>query len=195
MRRNISAVGWPLEERGAQLTTYEEMRPGCYDPVERLVDIGAHVADAILAGSRELAHAARGEPRKPGDQPGPDQPARDDQLGRVIDTHVHFREPGIVDEIDQFDHSDAEESERLEISLVLLEGLMRDPTLDGWQGLGLAVQAGPRPCAPRAFSSSPGGRRPRIGRESSGKISQRAFNFTCRTPISPVAGRVAPWRA
>lgn len=36
---------------------------------------------------------------------------------------------------------DAEESERLELSLVLLEGLMRDPQLAGWQGLGLAVQA------------------------------------------------------
>ena len=36
---------------------------------------------------------------------------------------------------------DAEESERLELSLVLLEGLMRDPKLEGWQGLGLAVQA------------------------------------------------------
>ncbi len=36
---------------------------------------------------------------------------------------------------------DAEESERLELSLVLLEGLLRDPQLAGWQGLGLAVQA------------------------------------------------------
>ena len=36
---------------------------------------------------------------------------------------------------------DAEESERLEISLELLEGLLRDPRLEGWQGLGLAVQA------------------------------------------------------
>ena len=36
---------------------------------------------------------------------------------------------------------DAEESERLELSLVLLESLLSDPQLVGWQGLGLAVQA------------------------------------------------------
>ncbi|MFM7067152.1 MAG: bifunctional proline dehydrogenase/L-glutamate gamma-semialdehyde dehydrogenase PutA [Gammaproteobacteria bacterium] len=36
---------------------------------------------------------------------------------------------------------DAEESERLELSLELLECLLRDPNLEGWTGLGLAVQA------------------------------------------------------
>jgi RHH-type proline utilization regulon transcriptional repressor/proline dehydrogenase/delta 1-pyrroline-5-carboxylate dehydrogenase len=36
---------------------------------------------------------------------------------------------------------DAEESERLELSLEIFARLRRDPTLDGWQGLGLAVQA------------------------------------------------------
>jgi len=36
---------------------------------------------------------------------------------------------------------DAEESDRLEISLDILEALARDADLDGWQGLGLAVQA------------------------------------------------------
>ena len=36
---------------------------------------------------------------------------------------------------------DAEESDRLVISLKLLERLARDPSLDGWNGLGLAVQA------------------------------------------------------
>ena len=36
---------------------------------------------------------------------------------------------------------DAEEAERLELSLVLFERLARAPELDGWAGLGLAVQA------------------------------------------------------
>ena len=36
---------------------------------------------------------------------------------------------------------DAEESDRLELSLELFEGLARDPSLAGWEGLGLAVQA------------------------------------------------------
>ncbi len=36
---------------------------------------------------------------------------------------------------------DAEEADRLVISLKLLEKLMREPSLQGWQGLGLALQA------------------------------------------------------
>ena len=36
---------------------------------------------------------------------------------------------------------DAEESERLEMSLSIIEGAARDPSLAGWDGLGMAVQA------------------------------------------------------
>ncbi len=36
---------------------------------------------------------------------------------------------------------DAEESERLDLSLDIIEGLAGDPALAGWQGLGLAIQA------------------------------------------------------
>ncbi len=36
---------------------------------------------------------------------------------------------------------DAEEAERLELSLDLIERVMADPRLDGWNGFGLAVQA------------------------------------------------------
>lgn len=36
---------------------------------------------------------------------------------------------------------DAEESERLELNLDIVEALARDPGLDGWDGLGLVVQA------------------------------------------------------
>ncbi|WP_207478484.1 bifunctional proline dehydrogenase/L-glutamate gamma-semialdehyde dehydrogenase PutA [Arenibaculum pallidiluteum] len=36
---------------------------------------------------------------------------------------------------------DAEEAERLDLSLELIEAVFSDPSLDGWQGFGLAVQA------------------------------------------------------
>ena len=36
---------------------------------------------------------------------------------------------------------DAEESDRLFLSLQLVEGILQDPTLEGWEGFGLAVQA------------------------------------------------------
>jgi len=36
---------------------------------------------------------------------------------------------------------DAEESERLELSLDVIDAVFADPTLEGWQGFGLAVQA------------------------------------------------------
>ena len=36
---------------------------------------------------------------------------------------------------------DAEESERLELSLDIIEGAARDPSLAGWDGLGMAIQA------------------------------------------------------
>jgi len=36
---------------------------------------------------------------------------------------------------------DAEESERLDMSLAIIEGAARDPSLRGWDGLGMAIQA------------------------------------------------------
>lgn len=42
---------------------------------------------------------------------------------------------------------DAEEADRLELSLEILEALARDPDLSGWQGLGFAVQAYGKRCA------------------------------------------------
>jgi predicted TIM-barrel fold metal-dependent hydrolase len=48
LRRNIAAVGFPLEERGAQVVTYDEMRPGCYDPVARLADMDRNWVEASL---------------------------------------------------------------------------------------------------------------------------------------------------
>ena len=36
---------------------------------------------------------------------------------------------------------DAEEADRLDLSLDVIEAVLGDPSLDGWDGLGLAVQA------------------------------------------------------
>ncbi|NEL81430.1 MAG: hypothetical protein G3W61_34775, partial [Xanthomonas perforans] len=36
---------------------------------------------------------------------------------------------------------DAEEADRLELSLDIIEATFSDPSLDGWEGYGLAVQA------------------------------------------------------
>lgn len=41
---------------------------------------------------------------------------------------------------------DAEESDRLELSLEILTALMRDPDLNSWEGLGLAIQAYDKRC-------------------------------------------------
>lgn len=41
---------------------------------------------------------------------------------------------------------DAEESERLEISLKIIEGVLKDKVLDGWDGFGLAIQGYQKRC-------------------------------------------------
>lgn len=43
---------------------------------------------------------------------------------------------------------DAEEADRLELSMLVIEGLMRDPELSGWCGLGIVVQAYQRRAVP-----------------------------------------------
>ena len=54
---------------------------------------------------------------------------------RLVDLCVKARDSGVALTLD------AEESERLELTLELLAMACRDPRLDGWTGLGLAVQA------------------------------------------------------
>jgi RHH-type transcriptional regulator, proline utilization regulon repressor / proline dehydrogenase / delta 1-pyrroline-5-carboxylate dehydrogenase len=54
---------------------------------------------------------------------------------RLVDLGVTARDAGVALTLD------AEESERLELTLELLEAACRDRRLDGWAGLGLAVQA------------------------------------------------------
>jgi RHH-type transcriptional regulator, proline utilization regulon repressor / proline dehydrogenase / delta 1-pyrroline-5-carboxylate dehydrogenase len=55
--------------------------------------------------------------------------------GRLLELACHARRAGIGFTID------AEEADRLELSLDLVEGLALAPDLTGWDGLGLAVQA------------------------------------------------------
>ncbi len=55
--------------------------------------------------------------------------------GRLIDLARAAREAGVGLTVD------AEESERLDMSLDIIEAAARDPSLTGWDGLGMAVQA------------------------------------------------------
>ena len=54
---------------------------------------------------------------------------------RLIDLCIGARDAGVALTLD------AEEAERLELTLQLFESVCREPKLDGWSGLGLAVQA------------------------------------------------------
>ena len=48
LRRNIAAVGYPREEMSMQTVTYDQMRPGCFDPKARLEDMDANWVEASL---------------------------------------------------------------------------------------------------------------------------------------------------
>jgi predicted TIM-barrel fold metal-dependent hydrolase len=48
IRRNIAAAGYPREEMNLQPITYEEMRPGCFEPSARLADMDANWVEASL---------------------------------------------------------------------------------------------------------------------------------------------------
>jgi predicted TIM-barrel fold metal-dependent hydrolase len=72
IRKNIASAGFPREEMSLTALTYDEIRPGCYDPVERLKDMDLNHTDASLcfptfprfcgqtfneAKDKDLAHA------------------------------------------------------------------------------------------------------------------------------------------
>lgn len=59
----------------------------------------------------------------------------DELTPRLKDLALRAREAGIALTVD------AEEADRLQLSLEIIERVYRDPELDGWGGLGLAVQA------------------------------------------------------
>ena len=45
-KRMVAAVGYPREEMTMTPITYDDMRPGCYDPVERLADMDLNGVEA-----------------------------------------------------------------------------------------------------------------------------------------------------
>jgi predicted TIM-barrel fold metal-dependent hydrolase len=47
-KRMVAAVGYPKDEMTLTPITYDEMRPGCYDPVERLKDMDASWVEASM---------------------------------------------------------------------------------------------------------------------------------------------------
>ena len=70
------------------------------------------------------------------------------QLGRVM-TELLPRLAGLARLARQYDiglNIDAEESDRLELSLELLEALCADPALAGWNGIGFVIQAYSKRC-------------------------------------------------
>ena len=70
------------------------------------------------------------------------------QVGRVM-AELLPRLAGLARLARQYDiglNIDAEESERLELSLELLEALCADPTLAGWNGIGFVIQAYSKRC-------------------------------------------------
>ena len=45
-KRMVAAVGFPREEMTMTPITYDDMRPGCYDPKERLIDMDVNWVEA-----------------------------------------------------------------------------------------------------------------------------------------------------
>jgi predicted TIM-barrel fold metal-dependent hydrolase len=48
LRKNIASAGFPREEMSLVSLTYDEIRPGCFDPVERLKDMDVNHTEASL---------------------------------------------------------------------------------------------------------------------------------------------------
>ena len=48
LRKNIASAGFPREEMSLTSLTYDEIRPGCFDPVERLKDMDVNHTEASL---------------------------------------------------------------------------------------------------------------------------------------------------
>ncbi|HUP73700.1 MAG TPA: amidohydrolase family protein [Acidimicrobiales bacterium] len=48
LRKNIASAGFPREEMSLTSLTYDEIRPGCFDPVERLKDMDINWVEASL---------------------------------------------------------------------------------------------------------------------------------------------------
>jgi hypothetical protein len=48
LRKNIASAGFPREEMSLTSLTYDEIRPGCFDPVERLKDMDVNWTEASL---------------------------------------------------------------------------------------------------------------------------------------------------
>jgi predicted TIM-barrel fold metal-dependent hydrolase len=48
LRKNIASAGFPREEMSLVSLTYDEIRPGCFDPVERLKDMDINHVEASL---------------------------------------------------------------------------------------------------------------------------------------------------
>jgi RHH-type proline utilization regulon transcriptional repressor/proline dehydrogenase/delta 1-pyrroline-5-carboxylate dehydrogenase len=104
--------------------------------VEAIADYAGHP----LARTKEELHERPGLSLKlsalhPRYQPSQDNRLKTELLPRLLNLAQAMREAWLPLTVD------AEEADKLDLSLALLEPLFTDPTLAGWDGLGLAVQA------------------------------------------------------
>jgi predicted TIM-barrel fold metal-dependent hydrolase len=59
LKRHIAAVGYPREQMTLTPATYDTMRPGCYDPAERLADMNLNGVRASLCFPTMAGFAGR----------------------------------------------------------------------------------------------------------------------------------------
>jgi hypothetical protein len=64
-KRHVAAVGYSRDEMTMTPMTYDEMRPGCYDPIERVKDQELNHVEASLCFPRSPGSAARPSPSTP----------------------------------------------------------------------------------------------------------------------------------
>jgi RHH-type proline utilization regulon transcriptional repressor/proline dehydrogenase/delta 1-pyrroline-5-carboxylate dehydrogenase len=111
----------------ADAATYQE----AYVAAVRAVGAAAGAADIFAADSVSVKLSAL-HPRY---EPFQADRAVPELTGRLIEL------ARIARDVDVGLTVDAEESERLDMSLTIMEGAARDPSLRGWDGLGMAIQA------------------------------------------------------
>lgn len=63
-KRNIAAVGFDRDDMTLEGITRAEMRPGCWDPAERLKDMDLNHVEASSASRPSRASAGRPSPRR-----------------------------------------------------------------------------------------------------------------------------------
>ncbi len=116
---------------------------------------GARTADDAAQYARSYADAIEAIGRAAGNRPLPDRPGISVKLSALHPRYEATSQPRVLAELvplvttlaraarahDLNFTVDAEEQDRLQLSLAVIEAVLPDPELAGWDGFGLAVQA------------------------------------------------------